>query len=203
MWCLEDYILMRQYMKRVPNWLSFILYGLLLVAILSACSFAGITIGSAPTPTPTPVPATTLVTYTGQGYTIGYPKSWKIGHKGNAITFTDPQGVASLAVGTNSNPGAVVTPKSILEFGLQLFKSNSKNYHRLQVAPTAKVGGDSWTQGAATGDIVPSGQKASVTVKTVVIADNHPANSPQTSAFTIVYATGQQVFDLADTGYFQ
>jgi hypothetical protein len=143
------------------------------------------------------------VTYTGNGYTIGYPKGWKIGNKGNAITFTDPQGIASLAVGTNSNPNGVVPPTSILEFGLQLFKSNSKNYHRLQSASTATVGGDTWSQGAATGDIVPTGQTASVTVKSVVIADNHPANSPETNAFTIVYATGQQVFDLADTGYFQ
>ncbi|GAC1616953.1 MAG: hypothetical protein NVS4B11_05560 [Ktedonobacteraceae bacterium] len=65
------------------------------------------------------------------------------------------------------------------------------------------VAGDTWSQGAATGDITPQGQTSTVPAKVIVIADNHPANSLSTRGYTIAYGTGQQVFFLADSGYFQ
>ena len=119
------------------------------------------------------------------------------------MTFADPQGIAYLSVKATPNPGGVVTADNQVSIGLQLFKSQAKNYQMQNVAPTTTVGGDNWSQGSATGDIVPKGQTAAVTAKIVIIADNHPAGLPTTMGFEIAYLTGQQVFDLANNGAFQ
>jgi hypothetical protein len=37
----------------------------------------------------------------------------------------------------------------------------------------------------------------------VVISDNHPANSPGSTSFTVIYDTAQELFDMNNTSYFQ
>lgn len=194
-------------------WLALIFYGLLL--LLAACNFGGISINGSATPTPTtkPVPTTvipsptavaSMVTYTGNGYTINYPQGWTVS-KGStgAVTFTDPQGVAYLTIQVVPNPNGLISTSDQVNTGLQIFKSQAKNYTKVNVAPTTSVAGETWSQGAATGDIIPTGATSSVTAKIVVISDNHPANTPSTQGFTLGYATGAQVFDMANTSYFQ
>src|SRR6266699_1371520 len=136
--------------------------------LLVACQLGGGTT-AAPTPTPTSnlppiptappiIPASKLVTYTGAGDTIGYPQGWTVTQGGSGlVTFADPHGIAYLSVKATPNPGGVVTADTQVSIGLQLFKSQAKNYQMQNVAPTTTVGGDSWSQGSATGDIVPKG----------------------------------------------
>jgi hypothetical protein len=207
---LESVTLMTPHIKRLSHCLITLSFSLLLSSLLVACQIQlGGSTTAAPTPTPTPIPVPTLsvsklVTYTGAGYTIGYPQGWTVTQGGGGlVTFADPQGIAYLSVKATPNPGGVVTADNQVSIGLQLFKSQAKNYQMLNVAPTTTVGGDSWSQGSATGDIVPKGQTAAVTANIVVIADNHPANLPTTMGFEIAYLTGQQVFDIANNGAFQ
>lgn len=156
-----------------------------------------------PSPTPSPTP-TSLVTYAGNGYTIGYPKRWKVTTGADGfVSFSDPQGVAYLAISSQPNPQGAISSSRLVDLGLQVFQAQAKNYQRVDIAPTTTVAGETWNQGAATGDITPEGQTSPVTVKVVVIATNHPASSPSTTGFTIAYGTDQQVFDLANRSDFQ
>lgn len=156
------------------------------------------------TPTPSPTPVRSLTNYAGSGYTIEYPQGWKVSNGAHGlVTFNDPQGIAYVSIATAPNPKGAVSPPNLVNLGLQVFKSQAENYQRLEVAPITTVGGDTWSQGAATGDVTRSGQPSPVTMKVVVIADNHPAHASTTEAFTIAYGTGQLVFDLAFRAYFQ
>jgi hypothetical protein len=183
---------------------------LALVLLLSTCGGGSEQSSSSPTPTPTatptpsPTPVSSLTHFAGNGYTIEYPRGWKVnrGAKG-LITFNDPLGIAYLTIATAPNPNAAISAPNLVNLGLQVFKTQAKNYQQQEVAPTTTVGGDTWSQGAATGDVTRSGQPTPVTMKVVVIADNHPAQALTTDAFTIGYGTGQQVFDLAWSAYFQ
>jgi hypothetical protein len=184
---------------------------LILISVLSACNLFGGT-GSAPTPTPTSKPivasstASTgnLVSYRGDGYVIGYPRGWKVDtSKPGFVTFSDPQGIAYLSVHVQPNPRGLISAPDQVSIGLRLFRSQVTHYQPVSVAPTATVAGERWNQGAATGDLRVQGQPNPVTVKIVVLAVNHPANSPQTQGFTIAYATAQEIFELADQGEFQ
>ncbi|WP_069801303.1 hypothetical protein [Thermogemmatispora onikobensis] len=186
---------------------------LILMSLLGACNLFGGT-GGTPTPTPTPTskpsvasstaPAGNLVSYRGDGYVISYPRGWKVDtSKPGFVTFSDPQGIAYLSVHVQPNPNGIISAQDQVSVGLQLFRSQVTHYQPVSVAPTATVAGESWNQGAATGDLRVEGQPNPVTVKIVVLAANHPANSPQTQGFTIAYATAQEIFDLADEGEFQ
>ena len=206
-------MLMMPHMKRIAHCMLTLSYSLLLLSLLAACQIqigGGTTAAPTPTPkppaaptTPSTISASKLVTYTGDGYTIGYPQGWTVNQGGGGlVTFDDPRGIAYLSVKATPNPGGTITTANQVSIGLQLFQSQAKNYRTVNVAPTTTVGGDNWSQGSATGDIVPSGQTSAVTARIVVIADNHPANSPATVSFEIAYLTGQQVFDLANSAAF-
>jgi hypothetical protein len=184
------------------------------IFLLTACDLFGsssppATPAASPgSPTSTATAASTsplnLATYTGDGYTIGYPKDWHVDtSQPGFVTFSDPQGIAYLSVHVQANPNGLVSTRDQVALGLALFKSRVTHYQRINMASTTTVGGESWTQGGATGDLTVKGQPAPVPAKVVVIADNHPANAPTTVGFTIAYATAQAVFDLAYEGEFQ
>jgi len=75
-----------------------------------------------------------------------------------------------------------------------------KNPQAVNIPPTTTVGGDSWVQKSFAGTTTSNGQ--SVVVQVVVASDNHPASSPSTKSFTVVYGTMQQLFATANTTYF-
>ena len=172
---------------------------LLLAMFVSACDLGGF----GGTPTPTPTSATTMTAYTGDGFTISYPQTWKVKTDSTGVTFTDPNGIAYFQIHEAPNPEGIVSTSNQVTLGLEAFKSQAKNYQQQSVPSTITLANETWSQGAATGDITPSGQSTRANVKIYVISDNHPANSTATKAFIIGYATGSQVFDLANSGYFQ
>jgi len=186
--------------KHTSHWLFLCFCTLAIALLLTGCDLFG---GGSGTTTPTPTPTTSLTTYTGGGYTISYPQNWKVQKASNRVTFNDPNGIAYLTIATVTNTNGLIPSSTLLNASLEVFKSQAKNYKTVDVPATTTLAGDTWNQGAATGDIKPSGQSSTANVKIVVITDNHPANSPSTQAFEIGYATGTQVFDLANSAYFQ
>jgi PsbP len=182
-----------------------------LVLLLAACGNTGTTTGSTPTPTPTsppsptaassPTSSTTLTTYTGNGYTIGYPQGWKVNAAGKNVVFTDSTGVYNLTIVVSPNPGGVASPDTVVNAGISSAQASLKNTQTVSVPASATIGGDTWVQKAIAGDSTASGQTGRVQL--VVASDNHPASSPTTNSFTIIYGTLQATFDAANTQYFQ
>jgi hypothetical protein len=202
---------MRRHTQLSPRW-GWCIASLLFALLLVACG--GGSNGTAPPPTPTPapspplsptpVPASSLTTYTGDGYTIGYPQDWNVSTSTEGIvTFTDPQGVVSLRLKVTPNPTGAVSASDQVTLALQAIKTQTRNYQRVDISPTTSVGGETWSQGAATGDMTVSGQSSPVSAKVVAMAANHPAHAGTTKSFIIVYATARQFFDLLDQAYFQ
>lgn len=181
---------MTLFRKRVTQRISFALCSALLVVLLTACSGISTT-GSSPTPTPTstpsPTPTPAMVTYTGNGYTISYPKDWKVSPSQVEVSFQDAQGINGLGVIVSPNPGAT-SPSIVLEPTLT---GAAKGVNMTSTSPanlpaTVSVGGETWTQKGLTGTASSNGQSAPAEI--VGLAVNHPANSANPQIFEIVYA---------------
>lgn len=193
-------------LKAALHTLLFALLSVILTILLAACNLGGGS-GTASTPTPTPKPSPTattppLIPYNGSGFTINYPQGWKATQQGaNAIQFADPLNIYNLAVAVSPNPGGVASPDTIINASLSAGSSRLKNPQPENVSPTTTVAGETWSQKSESGDTTVNGQNT--TVKLVVIAANHPANSPSTNSFLIAYGTGKSLFDSANKIYFQ
>ena len=179
-------------------------FGLILITlILTACEVGGdYTPVASPVPT-SAIPAPHLHTYRGQGYSIGYPQNWIVTQASNgSVTIRDPQGLAFLVIEVLPNPEGAVTAHAEIENTLRKNTFNLIAYKRISIFPTVVVGGDTWSQGAANGNILIGDRSVSLAGKMVLIADNHPALSPATNMFVIRYAAAQSIFDVANVTYF-
>lgn len=186
---------------------------LVLVIALTACGSATSTSGSTPTATSAPVatptvattPTTstpaTLTTYTGSGYTVGYPQGWKVNTGGNSVVFSDPTGIYSLSILVVPDPGGAISADTVVNTGVQLATGNLQGTQTVNVPASTTIGGDTWVQKSISGTSSAAGQTG--TVQAVVASDNHPANSSSTNSYTITYQTLQATFDVANSQYFQ
>ena len=186
---------------------------LALVLTLAACGSATSTSGSTPTPaatsqpasTPTvastPTTSTTLTTYTGKGYSIGYPQGWKVNAAGNSVVFTDSTGIYNFTIVISPNPGGIASADTVVNAGVNGVKGSLTNTQTVNVPASTTIGGDTWVQKSIAGNSTAAGQTGMVQM--VVASDNHPASSPSTNSFTIIYATLQATFDAANGQYFQ
>ncbi len=192
--------------KRLSSGIMLAFCCVILALLLVACG-GGTT--SAPTPTPTPRPSPTLpptptpslTVYTGNGYSIGYPQGWKVTPGNNRVTFSDPTQVYSLAIVTSPNPNGVASADTVASASIGAVKATLTNPQTETLPPTTTVGGESWVQKSLSGTSTSNGQ--SVAIQIVVISDNHPANSPSTQNFSIVYGAPKLLFATGDTNYFQ
>lgn len=142
-----------------------------------------------------------MTTYTGNGYTIGYPQGWKVNTAGKSVVFTDATGIYNFTIVVSPNPGGVASPDTVVNAGIQGVKGTMKNPQTVNVPPTTTIGGDTWVQKSIAGQSTAGSQSG--TVQIVVASDNHPANSSSTNSFTIIYATLQSTFSAANAQYFQ
>src|SRR3989440_12515962 len=129
---------------------------LLFAFLLSACSLGGGSTGTAPTTTsgntpattqptsvpaqPTSAPATSLTTYTGDGFSISYPQGWTVQKGTNgSVVFVDEHAGATkgshLAI-TLGKQGLVHPTSTTLNFWQQAFMAQP-NYQKVDIAPTA------------------------------------------------------------------
>ncbi len=189
-------------------------YGLMLTLLLTACDTSS---SSATTPKPTPTPAPTLTTYTGNGYTIGYPKGWTykkdsqnrfavLGQLSKqevppTITFTDSLGINTLTIGVLPDPNGLLPANTALKGVSEVFQSAMKNYKKVPIAAQTTAGGQTWDQEAATGDITQQG--AAVSAKTVSLACTYSAQSAKTQLYFIAYAGPALTFDNVNRTAFQ
>ncbi len=154
---------------------------LLLALFLAACgggTSASPTPAPKPSPSPSPSPtsSTTLTTYQGKGFTIGYPQSWKVTASGNAVSFTDSASLNDFEIVTTPNPGGVASPDFVVTTAINATKATMKNPQTVNVPPTTTIGGESWVQKSFAGATTSNGQN--VVVQIVVAADNHPGQLP-------------------------
>ena len=184
-----------------------------LTLLLSACNLFGSSTNTAsPTPTPTTAQGssstTPLTTYSGDGYTIGYPQGWKVSQKiqgetapGKQVVFTDPTGITTFIIEDVNNPNGLLPTSTLIDAGTALFKNNAKTTQTVSVPATTTVAGQSWDQRSATADVTVQGVTANA--KQVTIATNHPTSSANTKLFAIFYASPTFTFDAEDTSVFQ
>ena len=142
-----------------------------------------------------------MTTYNGNGYSIDYPQGWKGNATGKSVVFTDSSGVYNFTIVVSPNPGGIASPDTVVDAGVNGVKGSLKNTQTVNVPPSTTIGGDTWVQKSITGDSTAAGQTG--TVQMVVASDNHPANSPSTNSFTIIYATLEATFGAANGQYFQ
>ena len=194
---------------------------LFLVCLLAACGSGGASTGTtsaspgASTPAPTkqatsaptqPSSTTSLTTYTGDGFLISYPQGWTVVKETNgSVIFVDEHAGATkgshFAI-TLGKQGLVHPTSTTLNFWQQAFMAQP-NYQKVDIAPTALVGGDAWDQIAATSDEPVSGQTRPVNAELVVMADNHPATSPTARSWQIQYSTFTNDFAHMNANLFQ
>lgn len=189
---------MISFCKYVTRRLSFAPGALLLVILLAACSGIGSSASPTPTPKPAPptpttppTPAVALQTYTGNGFTIGYPQGWKTQtvqqNAINGIAFTDALGVNALTVLLVPNPGGTTSAANENKAAVTFANvaAGLKNPQPVSLPATTSVAGENWVQTGETGTI--SANNTSVPGEVVVLTDNHPASAPTTNAYDISY----------------
>ena len=205
---LEDYSFMKNHFLR---WSILTLANTLLLTLLAACSFGAAgggastsatpTAGSTPTATPTPSPMpTSLKTFNGNGYSIGYPQGWTEKDNGGQVVFADALGTSTFIVEVAPNPNDIAPIDKALSGSLDTFKATAKNYKDENVAATTTVGGVTWNQKAASGDVGVGG--ITVNGKIYVLATNHPENTNTTKLYIIVYDAPSATFDQTNTNAF-
>ncbi|HLJ36031.1 MAG TPA: hypothetical protein VKU38_20405 [Ktedonobacteraceae bacterium] len=200
--------------------LSLSLGSFLLVSLLSACSLGGGSTGTASPSTSNSTPATTpgtavlarptsaaaasMKSYTGDGFHFDYPAGWTVIEEGKGqVMIVNQQAGQAGTFDIGINPaGGKVPAAAMIQFALIGFMA-LPHYQKVAIAPEATVGGDSWDQIAATGDVQVPGLAQLVNYESVVIADVHPAASPAARGFEIRYTTDASRFAQMSASSFQ
>ena len=192
--------------KPVTQRLSLSVITLLLIVLLAACSSPSSTAGSstpAVTPSPTPLPTPAVTTYTGDGYTISYPKDWTKSVTSGQTTFQDSLGANALGVVVVSNPNGLAQPSTVLNATLagSVKGANMTNTSPANLPASVSLAGETWVQKGTTGTVSKGG--ASTSFEVVVLTTNHPAHTSKTKLFAFVYAGPLAGSTLADAQIFQ
>lgn len=185
---------------------SFAVLIALLLTLLAACSSpGGIASSSTPTATPSPTPSPTpaLTAYTGDGFTFSYPKDWTKSVSDGQTIVQDAPGTNVLTVGTIANANGIVTPGAILKVTLASAakEANMTGTSPANVPASVSLAGETWMQGGTRGTMNKSG--VSAPFEFVVLATNHPANTPKTRLFEIIYGGQLEGSTLVDEQIFQ
>ena len=188
-------------LKRILQPIKPALGSVIFAMLLVACGGGGSS-GSTPTPTPVLTPTSIRVTpFTGNGYTINYPQGWKATSAFGGVSFTDSTAIYSLNIMVTPDPNGLNTADSLADTVITGIRGGLKNPQKENVAPTTTVGGETWSQRSASGMTTQNGQR--VVVQVVVIVGIHPASSPMSKGFIIVYSATKSLFVQANTTYFQ
>ncbi|WP_156025432.1 hypothetical protein [Thermogemmatispora carboxidivorans] len=123
--------------------------------------------------------------YQGDGFSIGYLPDWQASPAGSSVEFSHQADNATLSVQVVPNSNAATSPEETVSVSLDTFEKSGlyKNFKRVSLAPTTTVGGQTWQQQGATGDVQILGKQ--VRMEILMLATNHPAHSAQTRLFSI------------------
>ncbi len=150
---------------------------------------------TAPKIVPTLTSSVNLTTFSGDGYTIGYPAGWTTKKAGTAVQITQGNN-ASMVIETVESP-AGVSPTGSIQGALAGVKGASKNFQPETVASPITLSNAQWEQGAATAEDPTSGAKATV----YILAAKFPNNVNKLIA--IVYTAASNDFAKDNTEAFQ
>jgi hypothetical protein len=179
---------------------------LLLSLLLAACALDGTGApppGATPSPTAPSSASRGLLTYRGDGYTIGYPATWQVEPTGSSVKFSDAADNASVSIQVVPDPEGVTAPSEIVSTSMDTIGKSGlyQHYKKLPVAPVITIGGVAWQQQAARGDLVVAGQRLSM--ETLMMATNYPAHSAQTKLFSIYIAAPSASYKRLNMASFQ
>ncbi|MBO0789376.1 MAG: hypothetical protein J2P36_00265 [Ktedonobacteraceae bacterium] len=152
------------------------------------------------TPASTATTKVAFTQYKGDGYTINYPKNWKVTKGVNAVTFNDPNSSANFVVQRAPNPKGIMKPDKPVSTVLSSVQKSGKHYKKLNLPATTTINGVTWTQAGATADLPTHGKMQNE--KMVTLATNHAVPGRETTLFSIVYASSTQNFDHDDRSIF-
>jgi hypothetical protein len=145
--------------------------------------------------------------YTGTGISIKYPANWVIstggnGADGGGVRFSEPGTSTTFTLEilpvpffSDSAPAGAV--KSLIP---TLQKEGSQT-QTVSVAPTTRVGGQTWNQSAGTTVVTQRGQP--VSIEQVMLATNHPIRPPDAKVFVLTYTAPAHTFEQMDASVFQ
>jgi hypothetical protein len=123
----------------------------------------------------------------------------------SVVAFIDEQADATKGSHfgvTLGKQGGVIPISTTLNFYQQVFMAEP-NYQKVDIAPTAIIGGATWDKIAATGDGQIAGQTEPVNVDVVVMADNYLATSPTARSWQIQNSTYTNGFAEMNANLFQ
>jgi hypothetical protein len=199
------------------RWSALASCSLIFAILLVACGWSGTggttstpvptstsTLTLAPTTPPASPPAATgaMIAYPGNGFTISYAQTWQISRKANNLfTFTDSTGGIKMTITVVPDPNGAISADTVASTALKAAQALLKNAQTVSVPTTTTVGGESWSQIAASGTQRLNNQNTNVQV--VVLADVHPANTPISKSFTILYQAPASTFSQDNKTYFQ
>lgn len=184
--------------KHVAQRLSLLAVALL----LAACSSLGSTASSStPTASSSPTPAVTM--YTGDGFTLSYPKNWTKSVNAGQTIFQDSLGENALTVVVVANPHGVAKPSDVLKTTLAgaVKGSDLTAPSPANLPGSVSLAGETWLQGGERGTVTKGG--ASAAFEIVVLTTNHPANASTTKLFALIYAGQLEGSTLVDAQLFQ
>jgi hypothetical protein len=187
--------------------------------LLTACSLGGGSTGTVATTTsgntpatshataipaqPTSAPVAHLTSYTGNGFRIGYPAGWtieKASPSAASVIFVDPTRTIEFIVTVTPNPNANSATSVALDPLLHSMQSKP-HYQKVDLAPTTTVGGETWDQIGAIGDLPSNGQPLSI--KVIALAINRPAHDANTKMYKIQFSAPAKDFDQMESTTFQ
>ncbi len=143
-----------------------------------------------------------MTSFQGNGFTISYPQKWQTTKKANNLfTFTDSTGSIKMVITVAPDPNGAISADAVASTALKAAQVLLKNSQTVSVPSTTNVGGESWSQVSASGTQRLNNQDTNIQV--VVLADVHPANTPLSKSYTILYQAPVATFSQDNTSYFQ
>ena len=139
-----------------------------------------------------------LQTYTGNGYTIGYPQDWATTNQGRVIDFYNQGNTARFAIEIDANPQGV-SADSIIDTVTQNANAAASltNVQQHPMSATVQFAGETWLQRAFDGT---NANGVNITID--YLLTNHVTGS-STKIYIMALAATADGFDQSNNNFFQ
>ena len=159
--------------------------------LLLACLFLGVVLVGCNGPV-------SLQTYTGNGYTIGYPQDWASTSQGKVIDFYNQDNTARFAIEIDDNTQGA-SADSIIDTATQNANAaaNLTNIQQHPMSATVQFAGETWLQRAFDGT---NANGVNITID--YLLTNHGTGSSM-KVYIMALATTVDSFDQSNNNFFQ
>jgi hypothetical protein len=143
-----------------------------------------------------------MQTFTGNGFSIGYPQSWQKTTSNSQTVFEDATAGNAFTVVQTADPGGAASANTIASASIQaIARTVLKNAKTESVSSSISINGVTWSQRAVTGDVVVNNQ--TVPAKLMLLVAVHPASAVASQAFQLFYVAPTFTFDQVNQLIFQ